>query len=208
MINLSDGWEGACGLAGFPFPPEERTPALQAGWHRIEQAIGTGQLAEDAYFAELAALLGERYTVAQLRAAYQAIIREEFPGIRELVRGLKEAGYVTACLSNTSAPHWVDLTNPARYPGIGLLDLQYASHLFGAMKPDPAIYRHFEAATGFSPEAILFFDDLPQNVEAARACGWHAEQIVPGIPAVTQLNTHLTRHGVLVAECTGLPREE
>jgi FMN phosphatase YigB (HAD superfamily) len=43
------------------------------------------------------------------------------------------------------------------------------------IKPDPAIYRHHAATFGLVPEATLFFDDNPTNVEAARSVGWNAE---------------------------------
>jgi putative hydrolase of the HAD superfamily len=136
------------------------------------------------------------YTIPELRAAFQAIIREEFPGIYDTVTALKAAGYRTACLSNTSAIHWVDLDNPAKYPAIALLDVRHASHLLGCMKPDAAIYRRFEAEMGARPEDILFFDDYETNVAGARACGWHAEQITGDTPVVEQIRMHLLKYGV------------
>ncbi|HEY3380004.1 MAG TPA: HAD-IA family hydrolase, partial [Armatimonadota bacterium] len=99
-----------------------------------------------------------------------------------------------ACLSNTCAPHWADLTNAVRYPGIAALDFQHASHLFGVAKPDPAIYQLFEAATGQRSEEILFFDDRAENVAAAQACGWHAVQILPTHPAVAQIHAACLRY--------------
>jgi HAD superfamily hydrolase (TIGR01509 family) len=42
------------------------------------------------------------------------------------------------------------------------------------MKPDPALYRVVESAAGVPPARILFIDDRPENVEAARKLGWQA----------------------------------
>jgi putative hydrolase of the HAD superfamily len=42
----------------------------------------------------------------------------------------------------------------------------------GLVKPDAAIYRAFERDAGAAPGEIVFFDDLAENVHAARACGW------------------------------------
>ena len=46
------------------------------------------------------------------------------------------------------------------------------------VKPDPAIYALHAQTFGLAPDATLFFDDNPANVEAARTVGWHAEQYV------------------------------
>jgi FMN phosphatase YigB (HAD superfamily) len=49
-----------------------------------------------------------------------------------------------------------------------------ASHEVGLRKPDVRLYRHAEQVAGARAEQCLFIDDLPANVEAARACGWQA----------------------------------
>jgi HAD superfamily hydrolase (TIGR01509 family) len=43
------------------------------------------------------------------------------------------------------------------------------------MKPDPEYYANIEQQLGLPGEAILFWDDSPRNVEAARQRGWNAE---------------------------------
>jgi putative hydrolase of the HAD superfamily len=47
------------------------------------------------------------------------------------------------------------------------------SHEVGARKPDAAFFEHCRRLAGCEPQACLFIDDLPANVEGARACGWH-----------------------------------
>lgn len=44
----------------------------------------------------------------------------------------------------------------------------------GLLKPDPAIYAHADGVYGTSPGEVVFFDDRPDNVAAARAHGWDA----------------------------------
>lgn len=39
-------------------------------------------------------------------------------------------------------------------------------------KPDAGYFKHIEKAMGLDPEAFLFVDDYPENIEAAAACGW------------------------------------
>lgn len=55
----------------------------------------------------------------------------------------------------------------------------YADEIFcsgdlNVAKPAPLFYSRVEAALGVEAESILFFDDSAANVEAAKACGWHA----------------------------------
>jgi putative hydrolase of the HAD superfamily len=46
------------------------------------------------------------------------------------------------------------------------------SHQVGVRKPDPRIYAHCQRLAGCPAAECLFIDDLPTNVQAARACGW------------------------------------
>ncbi len=201
MIRLADGWPGACREAGVPHRAEVRPwPEVNKDWLALDAELGAGRMDEDSFFQAFHDAHGGIYSIAELRAAFQAIIQEEFAGIDAIVGALQAAGYRTACLSNTSAVHWVDLDNPAKYPAIGHLHVRHASHLLGCMKPDATIYRKFMEVMDARPEEIIFFDDYLVNVEGARACGWHAEQIVKDLPAVEQITTSLRQHGVNICQ--------
>jgi len=39
-------------------------------------------------------------------------------------------------------------------------------------KPDPRIYQRLQFRYGFATESTVFIDDMPGNVDAARALGW------------------------------------
>jgi FMN phosphatase YigB (HAD superfamily) len=60
---------------------------------------------------------------------------------------------------------------------VGLVRHPHASHVLGLLKPGREIYNAFERETGVPGHEILFFDDLPENVQAAAEAGWNAEQI-------------------------------
>jgi len=72
-------------------------------------------------------------------------------------------------------------TNGCRHHAGRILDRIGAAHLFDdiwdirtigfAPKPDPAAYDHVVAAAGIAPAAAAMFDDIPQNLAAARALG-------------------------------------
>ncbi len=57
-----------------------------------------------------------------------------------------------------------------------LFDHLFISCEFGSMKPEPAYYQAIQKQLGCNPAEILFWDDTPRHVKAAREQGWHAEQ--------------------------------
>lgn len=61
-----------------------------------------------------------------------------------------------------------------RYGLPSLLDPLLYSHEIGMRKPDAAIYQVACATLGVEPNAIVFVDDRPENVQAAREAGMHA----------------------------------
>jgi FMN phosphatase YigB (HAD superfamily) len=125
-------------------------------------------------------------------------IVEEYDGMLQLVGDLKQAGVALGCLSNTVSLHWAYvLGDRAKFPSMQLIDHAHASHLIGAMKPEPAIYRAYEQLTGTAGSGIVFFDDLPENVQGARECGWRAYRVAPWSDPATQMRTALKQIGVL-----------
>jgi len=198
MIRLADGWAGACQCAGIPYRPFAITDALQGGFAQLEELISTDAITSQEYGQRAALLLADRYSPAEICFIYQAIIREEFPGMHRLVLAVKRAGMRTACLSNTCCTHWKDLTNPALYPAICALDFHHASHLFRCAKPNPRIYELFERATNYPPKDILFFDDRQENVTSACARGWSAIRIHELRSPVEQIYAALAAHGILL----------
>jgi 2-haloacid dehalogenase len=74
-------------------------------------------------------------------------------------------------LSNIGDLHWEHVAT--RH---GLTDIGHGalpSFHAGVMKPDTAIYAQAEAKFGLAPATTVFIDDRAENIEAARARGWH-----------------------------------
>ena len=86
----------------------------------------------------------------------------------DALRGQAELGLV----SNTNAMHFDHLEREFglrwRFDHVSL------SHEVGSMKPEPALYLDALEALGCAPRQAWFVDDLPANVEAARALGMRA----------------------------------
>lgn len=55
-----------------------------------------------------------------------------------------------------------------------LFDPIIYSHEVGLAKPDPRIYDLTTQRLGTAPDKVAYLDDVPENVDAARAGGWHA----------------------------------
>ena len=100
------------------------------------------------------------------------MLAPDIPGSAALLRALRAKGMPVVALTNFG---WNTLEiAKLKYPVLNEFDDEFVSGRLGVMKPDPAIYEHVEAGTGLSGKALLFADDSPANVEAARARGWNA----------------------------------
>jgi putative hydrolase of the HAD superfamily len=80
--------------------------------------------------------------------------------------------YRLVLLSNTNDLHYRQFRGQfadvlAHFDGLVL------SHEAGVRKPRPEIYQACLRVAGRPAGECIFVDDLPSNVEAARACGWH-----------------------------------
>ena len=117
--------------------------------------------------------------------------RRVLPGAKELLEELRTR-YRLAALSNSNELHWERNTHELKI--IGLFEFAISSHQVGLCKPDPDIYKiAIERAKVSSPEAIVFFDDLAANVEAAKSAGLRAYQV----RGVNELRERLLGEGLL-----------
>jgi len=208
LVRICRSFGEACRLANLEVRGAIEGNVGQRIRYEFSQRFNTGKLDEQTWSSELSRALDGLYTADELRRVHHAWTRKEYDGALTLVSDLGLANVATACLSNTDQSHWTRLVHhdgesplpgAPEYPSVYRLQHRHASHLLGVAKPDPAIYRAFEAHTAQSGPSILFFDDLPDNVRAARKVGWRAERIDPHVETVPQLRRWLRQHGVLQA---------
>jgi putative hydrolase of the HAD superfamily len=94
------------------------------------------------------------------------------PGTVALMEDIKKAGLKLGILSNM--PHdFLDLARK-NLPVFRLPDAGVFSCELGIVKPEDAIYHALLEALGCSPGQLVFFDDLPENVERASSLGINA----------------------------------
>jgi glucose-1-phosphatase len=79
--------------------------------------------------------------------------------------------YKLALLSNTNELHYHQFRGQFAHV-LDCFGRLFVSHEMGLRKPDPAIYHRVSEWADALPAECLFIDDLPENVAAARACGW------------------------------------
>lgn len=216
LVRICQTWAEACTRAALPVRNPEWLAS--AAWREARRAPGdryqSGQLECAAYFAELAALSEGLFSASEFERLHGAWTLEHYPGALDFVCALNALpGITTACLSNTNHAHWVRLVGADgknEYPAVAALRHQLASHLLGCAKPDARIYALAHAkfsevlaaeggASGSAPlrpSDVIFFDDLADNVHAARAAGWTAFHVDPRGDTVAQMRTLLASAGV------------
>ncbi len=89
------------------------------------------------------------------------------PDVVATIHSLKNGARVVAG-TNTIGPHYDIHLKKGDYR---IFDTVYASHLMGLAKPDPAFYTYILEHEGCAADRVVFIDDFPVNVEAARALG-------------------------------------
>jgi glucose-1-phosphatase len=112
------------------------------------------------------------------------------PGAAELLATLRPR-FRLAALSNSNELHWD--RNTSELGVTDLFEVAISSHQVGICKPDPGIYRVALDRLGVSPDAVMFFDDIQANVDAASALGIHAFR-VDGVEGV---RARLIKAGIL-----------
>ena len=128
-----------------------------------------GKIDDAAYFESLRATLGIGITDAQFLEGWNAIFAGEMPGIAPLLERAAKRMPLYA-FSNTNRPH-VEHFSKAYADVLGHFREMFLSSTIGLRKPDAAAYDHVVKAIGVPASRILFFDDLAENIEGARACG-------------------------------------
>jgi len=121
-----------------------------------------GRIDETAFEPSLAAALGVQPT-GLIDRLFAGMLPE--PEMQAVVLAARQAGIRTGLLSNS----WGDRYDRSRFGE--LFDGVVISSEVGLRKPDPAIYALGARSIGVEPEACVFVDDFPHNLEPARTLG-------------------------------------
>lgn len=202
VLKICRSWEEGCAAAGLAVRPGSATPEGRAARRAWAARYQVGEITCDEFFEGASRAIDGLYSADEIRAIHDAWLIAEYPGVGEVIEKLVATpGIETGLLSNTNQRHWERHLPRSRgvrpdFPSVGLLQHRHASHLLRLAKPQGEIYEAFERETGVRPRDILFFDDLGENIAAARARGWKAEQIDHTADTAEQIRRHLLSHGV------------
>ena len=88
--------------------------------------------------------------------------------MEDFILRLKKAGYKIYLLSNAT-PRFFDVYQ--NYPALCMMDGYFISALYHLLKPQPEIYQAFCNKFSLKAEECFFIDDMPVNIEGAKAYG-------------------------------------
>ncbi len=162
-------WAGHAGL---------KPDAIVARYERDSEAYRlheVGKISDEDYFQSLRSSLGIGISDAQFLEGWNAIFAGEMPDIADLLPRAAKQMPVYA-FSNTNRPH-VDHFSKEYAGLLGHFRELYLSSSIGLRKPDAEAFDHVVAAIAVPAERIVFFDDLAENVEGARARGLTAVHV-------------------------------
>jgi len=144
-----------------------------------------GQITSEEFHVEFCRAIGKEISFDGLALAASDIFYANIC-IFPIVTALRASHVRIGVLSNTCDIHWRFIQR--RFPGIVEgFDVLAASHLIGAAKPDREIYAAAAEMAGVAPSEIFFIDDLPENVEGARAAGLDAVVFTSALGLIGEL---------------------
>jgi putative hydrolase of the HAD superfamily len=150
-------------------------PSFLAAYWRHREAYDLGADAEE-YWTKVGSDAGLRLTPAEVQWLNRRDARRWAglaPGVAELLARVAGAGVGMALLSN--APRSLaDEVHGAEWGE--LFPVKIFSCEVGVAKPRCGAYAAVEDALGLAGEQLIFFDDRPVNVAAARERSWSAHQ--------------------------------
>ena len=134
-----------------------------------------GTITDAAFFDSLRTSLGIAISDEQFLEGWNAIFVGEMDGIAALLARASQHLPLYA-FSNTNRPHVETFTR--MYPDVlGHFREIYISSTMGMRKPEAEAFDHVVNGIGVPASRIIFFDDLAENIQGARARGLKAVHV-------------------------------
>jgi HAD superfamily hydrolase (TIGR01509 family) len=171
------------------FDDEERMERFLATALAMDFVAHTDTVADFAGAVEARAASFPEFAL-ELRMFHQRWIETLGGPIEEnvaLLRRLRASGKPVYALSNFG--HETFALAERNHDFLGEFDDRVISGHVGVVKPDPRIYEILFERVGRKPSELLFIDDSPKNVEAARALGMPAIHYRRGVDLESELVT-------------------
>jgi putative hydrolase of the HAD superfamily len=143
----------------------------------LDDLVEKGMISDAEYLLRLNEIKGLAWSIDDLTEVWSQVFSLNEAGWK-LYEGAAQAGVPAYMLSNIAQFH----INAIKRNWPGFFDSAkglFLSYQIGVRKPHPDIYRHVLDQLGAEGDECFFIDDLPGNVEAARAAGMHAHLFMP-----------------------------
>ena len=152
--------------------------------HGIFGDFETGLIDKEGFRSGVSKEAGREVSMEECRHAYMGFFSTVPERNLDLFRKLRAEGYRLSLLSNTN-PFVMEWALSKAFDGHGhslddYLDSIYASYEMKVMKPDARIFRMMLESEKAVPSQVLFIDDGPKNVAAAKALGINTIQATNG----------------------------
>lgn len=175
--NVLCRWDGESLLTRCYPDPAERELARSSLLHHedwIKLDAGLLNVTQAAENASSRSGLSVQSLVALLDALPESL--EPFEKTQAAVMEAQARGVPVYILSNMHTHCWAHLLKSHRV--FDACRGAIVSCEVKLTKPDRAIYAALTNRFDLDPASCVFVDDMAENVEAARACGWQAEQLL------------------------------
>ncbi len=188
VIVPFDFHRGYARIAALTGLSVEEVPARIRPTGLVEK-LESGQIAPREFVKQLSAVLNLRCTYEEFCEIWSCVFLPDALVPEKLLEGIA-ARYRLVLLSNTNAIHF-DMIR-ANYPHLRHFHALVLSHVAGAMKPSPEIYRQAVEAAGCKPEECFFTDDIPEYIEGALRYGIDAVQFHSAAQIEAELRRRIT----------------
>jgi len=136
-------------------------------------AFERGELETHEFFPKIADEFGQ-IDVDDFENRFHAWQLPIYAGVEEMIRSVRKENRV-ALLSNTNEVHWGQVINATNI--FSTFDHLFLSFETGYYKPMAESFEQVVAHFECDPSDVLFLDDSPRNVSAAKELGFDAHQV-------------------------------
>lgn len=140
----------------------------------VAKEIHKGTISTKEYFEYLQKYATMPITFEQFLEAYKRSKQYPYEETISIIKMLKEKGNIVCLLSNLRE---IDFKFYQEKFDTNIFDQLFLSYELKLLKPDPEIYKIVINKLSAHPNQLYFFDDLIENVEAAKRLGINAYQI-------------------------------
>lgn len=143
---------------------------LHRKWQESEvvRQYRLGNIKTKEFYDQITAEFALNVSVVRFLKEFRILPKGFYAGADVLLKKLSRS-YITAALSNTNEIHWnklCDVNKIEKY-----FTKCFPSHIIHKVKPDSDAFSFAIKSLNVDPSKIAFFDDMEENIEAARKMG-------------------------------------